>query len=96
MRGPLRSNNLSALLAAARGGMGLAALPWYVAHQSVKAGAVQPALTEWSLPSQEIHAVYPSPRQVPAEGAARARVARAGHTARRVRGELRRTTARCG
>lgn len=65
VRGPLRSNNLSALLAAARGGMGLAALPWYVAHESVKSGAVQPVLTEWSLPSQEIHAVYPSPRQVP-------------------------------
>ena len=67
VRGPLRSNNLSALLAAARGGMGLAALPWYVAHESVKAGAVQPILTDWSLPSQEIHAVYPSPRLVPAK-----------------------------
>ena len=67
VRGPLRSNNLSALLAAARGGMGLAALPWYVAHESVKAGAVQPVLTHWKLPSQEIHAVFPSPRQVPAK-----------------------------
>jgi DNA-binding transcriptional LysR family regulator len=67
VRGPLRSNNLSALLAAARGDMGLAALPWYVAHESVKAGAVQPVLTDWTLPSQEIHAVYPSPRQVPAK-----------------------------
>lgn len=67
VRGPLRSNNLSALLAAARGDMGLAALPWYVAHESVKSGAVQPVLTEWSLPSQEIHAVYPSPRLVPAK-----------------------------
>ncbi|WP_088281083.1 LysR family transcriptional regulator [Ideonella sp. A 288] len=67
VRGPLRSNNLSALLAAARGGMGLAALPWYVAHDSVKSGAVQPVLAEWSLPSQEIHAVYPSPRLVPAK-----------------------------
>ncbi len=67
VRGPLRSNNLSALLAAARGGMGLAALPWYVAHESVKSGAVQPVLTDWQLPSQEIHAVYPSPRQVPAK-----------------------------
>lgn len=65
VRGRLRSNNLSALLSAARGGMGLAALPWYVAHESVKAGAVQPVLTAWSLPSQELHAVYPSPRQVP-------------------------------
>ena len=67
VRGSLRSNNLSALLAAARGDMGLAALPWYVAHESVRAGAVQPVLTDWSLPSQEIHAVYPSPRQVPAK-----------------------------
>jgi DNA-binding transcriptional LysR family regulator len=67
VRGSLRSNNLSALLAAARGDMGLAALPWYVAHGSVKSGAVQPVLTEWSLPSQEIHAVYPSPHLVPAK-----------------------------
>ena len=67
VRGPLRSNNLSALLAAARGGLGLAALPRYVAHGSLQAGAVQPVLADWSLPSQEIHAVYPSPRQVPAK-----------------------------
>jgi DNA-binding transcriptional LysR family regulator len=65
VRGSLRSNNLSALLSAARADMGLAALPWYVANESVKAGAVQAVLTGWSLPSQEIHAVYPSPRQVP-------------------------------
>ena len=63
--GPLRSNNLSALLAAARAGMGLAALPWYVAHESVKTGIVQPVLQGWSLPSQEIHAVFPSPRMLP-------------------------------
>jgi DNA-binding transcriptional LysR family regulator len=65
--GPLRSNNLSALLAAAREGLGLAALPWYVAHESVKAGAVLPLLEKWSLPAQEIHAVFPSPRLVPAK-----------------------------
>jgi DNA-binding transcriptional LysR family regulator len=67
VRGALRSNNLSALLAAVRGDMGLAALPWYVAFESVKAGAVQPVLTDWTLPSQEIHAVYPSPRLLPAK-----------------------------
>jgi len=65
VKGPLRSNNLSALLAAARAGMGLAILPWYVAHESVKAGAVLPLLERWILPAQEIHAVYPSPRLVP-------------------------------
>jgi len=67
VKGPLRSNNLSALLAAARNGMGLAALPWYVAYESVQSGAVQAVLADWVLPQQEIHAVYPSPRLVPAK-----------------------------
>jgi DNA-binding transcriptional LysR family regulator len=65
VKGPLRSNNLSALLAAARAGMGLAILPWYVAHDAVGSGAVLPLLERWTLPAQEIHAVYPSPRLVP-------------------------------
>jgi len=65
--GPLRSNNLSVLLLAARSGMGLAALPWYVAYQSVQSGAVDPILTSYTLPAQEIHAVYPSPRLVTAK-----------------------------
>jgi DNA-binding transcriptional LysR family regulator len=67
VRGPLRSNNLSTLLLAARCGMGLAALPWYVAYESVRTRVVQPILCDYSLPSQEIHAVYPSPRMVPAK-----------------------------
>ena len=67
VHGPLRSNNLSALLAAARGGLGIAALPLYVAHDSLNAGAVAAVLTDCSLPAQEIHAVYPSPRLVPAK-----------------------------
>ena len=65
VQGPLRSNNLSALLAAARAGLGLAALPWYVAQASVNDGSVRPVLCEWTLPSQEMHAVFPSPRLVP-------------------------------
>jgi DNA-binding transcriptional LysR family regulator len=67
VRGPLRSNNLSALLTAARSGLGLAALPWYVAYESVHTGAVQAVLVDWALPSQEIHAVYPSPHLVPSK-----------------------------
>ena len=67
VKGPLRSNNLSALLVAARSGMGLAALPQYVAHESVRTGALVAVLTDWTLPSQEIHAVYPSPQLVPAK-----------------------------
>jgi DNA-binding transcriptional LysR family regulator len=65
VKGPLRSNNLTALLAAACAGLGLAALPWYVAHDAVQAGTVQPLLTQWALPSQEMHAVFSSPRLVP-------------------------------
>ena len=65
VKGPLRSNNLSALLAAVRDGLGLAALPWYVAHDSVRDGVVQPLLTHWTLPAQEMHAVFSSPRLVP-------------------------------
>ena len=65
IQGPLRSNNLSAVLAAARAGMGLAILPWYVAHASVADGTVRPLLTEYALPAQEMHAVFPSPKLVP-------------------------------
>jgi DNA-binding transcriptional LysR family regulator len=65
VRGPLRSNNLSVVLAAARDGLGLAVLPWYVARESVAEGVVQPVLTDHGLPAQEVHAVFPSPRMVP-------------------------------
>jgi DNA-binding transcriptional LysR family regulator len=65
--GPFRSNNLSALVMAARDGLGVAALPRYVAHDSLASGAVMQVLADWGLPSQEIHAVYPSPSLVPAK-----------------------------
>jgi DNA-binding transcriptional LysR family regulator len=61
----LRSNNLSAVLAAARSDMGVAALPWYVAADSLAGGAIVEVLKGHSLPEQEIHAVYPSPKLVP-------------------------------
>jgi len=67
VHGPLRSNNLSALLDAARAGMGLAILPWYVAHDAVAAGTVTPLLTGYALPVQEMHAVFPSPKLVPSK-----------------------------
>ena len=63
--GKLRSNNLSAVLAAARAGLGVAALPWYVASESLASGKVVQELKGHSLPEQEIHAVYPSPKLVP-------------------------------
>ena len=67
VRGPLRSNNLSALLSAARDGLGVAVLPWYVANDSIKRGAVLPLLEAWALPVQEVHAVFPSPKLLPSK-----------------------------
>ena len=70
VRGPLRTNNLSAVLAAARDGHGLATLPWYVARESVADGSLRPVLERFALPMQELHAVYPSPKLVPCKVAA--------------------------
>ena len=67
VRGPLRTNNLSVLLEAARNGMGLAMLPWYVAHESVQDGKLTPLLTDFALPVQEMHAVFPSPKLLPSK-----------------------------
>jgi len=65
VKGPLRSNSLSLLLEAVVDGLGVAALPRYVAQAALAQGAVVPLLDAWSLPAQEIHAVTPSPRMVP-------------------------------
>lgn len=65
--GRLRSNNLSAVLAAARSGLGLAAMPRYVAADSLASGHVVEVLRDHSLPEQEIHAVFPSPKLVPSK-----------------------------
>ncbi len=63
--GRLRSNNLSAILAAARNDYGIAAMPRYVASNSLKSGQVVEVLKGHTLPEQEIHAVFPSPKLVP-------------------------------
>jgi DNA-binding transcriptional LysR family regulator len=63
--GPLRSNNLSALLAACRAGMGLAVLPGYVARDALNDGSVVPVLPGLRMPAQDMHAVFPSPKLVP-------------------------------
>ncbi len=62
--GRLRSNNLSAVLAAARAGLGVAALPRYVAGDSLASGHIVELLKDHALPEQEIHAVFPSPKLV--------------------------------
>jgi DNA-binding transcriptional LysR family regulator len=67
VKGPLRSNNLSAVLSAARAGFGLAILPHYVARDSLADGSVLPVLGDHALPAQEVHAVFPSPKLVPSK-----------------------------
>ncbi|MET0544495.1 MAG: LysR family transcriptional regulator [Variovorax sp.] len=63
--GRFRSNNVSAVLAAARDGMGIAMMPRYVASDSLLTGKVLEVLADHGLAEQEIHAVYPSPKLVP-------------------------------
>lgn len=65
--GPLRSNNLTTVLAAAAAGMGLAILPWYVAREALEQGAIVPVLEDHALPVQDMHAVFPSPKLVPSK-----------------------------
>jgi DNA-binding transcriptional LysR family regulator len=63
--GRLRSNNVSAVLAAARAGLGIALMPRYVASDSLASGQVVEVLGDHGLAAQEIHAVFPSPKLVP-------------------------------
>lgn len=63
--GPLRSNNLSAVLAAACAGLGLAILPRYVAREALAEGLVREVMLDHGLQAQEMHAVFPSPKLVP-------------------------------
>ena len=65
--GPLRSNNLTTLLAGVLSGLGLAILPRYVAQDAIASGEVRELLAGYALPAQEIHAVFPSPKLVPAK-----------------------------
>ena len=67
VKGPLRSNNLSAVLAACCAGLGLAILPCYVAHEAIDKGQVRVVLADHGLQAQDMHAVFPSPKLVPAK-----------------------------
>lgn len=65
--GPLRANNISCVTSAVLDGIGVALLPHYIARRWLDSGTLRTLLTDFPLPSQEIHAVYPSPRMVPAK-----------------------------
>lgn len=65
--GPLRANNISCVASAALDGIGIALLPQYIARRWIIRGTLNAILRDFPLPSQEIHAVYPSPRMIPAK-----------------------------
>ena len=65
--GPLRTNNLSTVLAAVHDGLGIAVLPLYMAHAALDAGTVVAVMPDHALPAQEVHAVFPSPKLVPSK-----------------------------
>ncbi|MCJ2034515.1 LysR family transcriptional regulator [Methylobacterium sp. J-068] len=65
VRGCLRSNNLPTLLSAVRSGLGIAILPRYVAEAPLRSGELTECLPGFSLPDQELYAVFPSPKLVP-------------------------------
>lgn len=81
VRGCLRSNNLPTLLSAARSGLGVAILPRYVAERALQAGDLAECLPGYTLPDQELYAVFPSPKLVPRKVTALIR-----HLAPRLRG----------
>jgi DNA-binding transcriptional LysR family regulator len=67
LNGRLRSNNLSSLATAARADLGITIVPHYVAADSIASGHLRLIMADHMLPDQEIHAVYPSPKLVPAK-----------------------------
>ncbi|WKB55016.1 LysR family transcriptional regulator [Eleftheria terrae] len=70
VRAVLRSNDLYAVLAAAQAGMGYALLPDCLAEAGWRDGTLRRVLPGWRPPPQPVHAVFPSPRLLPAKVAA--------------------------
>lgn len=66
IHGPLRANNLSTVLAAVMGGLGIGIVPYYVAQKAISQRGVELLLEDFRLTGQDIQAVYPSPKLLPA------------------------------
>lgn len=62
-----RSNNLLVLKDAALAGVGIARLPLWMVDADIKAGLLRPLLEHIRFPGFEIHAVFPTSRQIPAK-----------------------------
>ena len=67
VRGPLRSSNAVALVAACRSGLGISLLPEFAVAAAVRSGELVRVLGGWATEEQGIYAVYPTARFVPAK-----------------------------
>jgi DNA-binding transcriptional LysR family regulator len=56
----LVSDSLSVLKGAALAGVGVVRLPEFICRREIASGQLEVVLPGWSLPSHDIHAVYPS------------------------------------
>lgn len=66
-RSRLSVNNGDFIAAAAAAGMGIARLPTFIAADYLRDGRLRRVLTEWTLPSLAVYAVYPKARALPAK-----------------------------
>ncbi len=63
--GRLRANNGEALLKAAVAGFGITRLPTFILGEEVRAGRLQPILTDWTAGRPvAVHAIYPASRNL--------------------------------
>jgi DNA-binding transcriptional LysR family regulator len=65
--GRFRANNLLAVRDAALAGLGIARLPLWMTTADLDAGTLRPLLSEFPPPPYAIHAVFPTPRRIPAK-----------------------------
>jgi len=64
--GPLFANNGDVAVPLVVAGVGIAALPDFIAAEALASGAVVPILTDWSLPQSHLHLLSPPSRLRPA------------------------------
>ena len=60
----MKANNVFAVRDAAIAGLGIAQLPLIVATPTVQSGQLRPILSDWSLPTVPVHAVFASARDL--------------------------------
>ncbi len=63
----LMINDGESLRRAALEGVGIALLPAFLVGEDVRAGRLVPVLTDWTVPSIPLHAVYPANRNIAAK-----------------------------